>query len=104
MTFTKSQIFTAAWELARHMASEAGTGSKAQFAAALRQTYQSVKEVSAYQADEAKRAAALREAHFEEIQEINTRLGKFGPRANAEKSRLQERRSALRAEMDRLAA
>ncbi|WP_449410046.1 hypothetical protein [Methylobacterium komagatae] len=46
-TFTKSQIFTAAWELAMAYAAEAGTGSKAQFARALRETYASFRQVEA---------------------------------------------------------
>lgn len=55
-TFTKSQIFTAAWELARAYAKAEGTGSKAQFARALRDTYASVRQVEAEARAEAGRA------------------------------------------------
>ncbi|MDO9427790.1 MAG: hypothetical protein Q7T93_13285 [Methylobacterium sp.] len=98
-TLTKSDIFTSAWIKAREMAALAGTGPKAQFAAALRATYQAIRDLAAA---EAQAKADRLEALYEEMEELNGQT--FGARASAMKSRHTAQVSAIQAPITALAA
>lgn len=101
-TFTKtskSEIFKAAWEMARHYAAAEGTGSKAQFARALREAHASAKAADEYAREEAAREVARQTAAYEEMEEIQTSLLNCSVRSSARKDGLRARLAALRARL-----